>query len=90
MNCNYNECTTKALEEEMARLSEQYQTVKDELKKRKVEEEERKRARLAADRQNREQEIRDAKKKYDDLVQLFVEDYGSYDDMSFWSWFARR
>ena len=89
MKCDYNECTTKALEEEQARIEEQYKIIIDELNKRKQEEAERKRAQLAVDRQKREKEIRDAKKKYNDLVQAFIEDYGSYYDDGFWSWFAR-
>ena len=88
MEYNYNECTTKALEEEQTRLADQYKTVTDELNKRKQEEADRKRAQLALDKQKRQEEIRAAKKQYDDLVRKFVEDYGSYED-NFWSWFAR-
>ena len=89
MNYNYNECTTKALEDELARVAEQHQSIANELKKRKHEEEVRKQAQLAADRQKREEEIRKARKTYDELVQAFVDDYGSYED-SFLSWFFKR
>ena len=85
----YNEITTQALEEEQKRLSEQYQMITDELNKRKQEEETRRLSELKAEKKQREEEIREAKKQYDELVQAFLDDYGHYHDESFWSWFAR-
>ena len=89
MDYNYNECTTKALEEEVKRLAEQFKAASTELDQRKKEEADRKRAQLALEKKNREEEIHTAKQKYYDLVHSFVEDYGSYHD-DFWSWLARR
>ena len=88
MEYNYNECTTKALEEEQVRIAEQYENVTKELNKRRREDEERKKAQLAVDRQKRENEIKAAKKHYDELVQSFIADYGSYNG-DFLSWFFR-
>ena len=88
MEYNYNECTTKALEEEQVRIAEQYENVTKELNKRRREDEERKKAQLAVDRQKRENEIKAAKKHYDELVQSFIDDYGSYNG-DFLSWFFR-
>ena len=88
MEYNYNECTTKALEEEQSRIAEQYENLTKEINRRKREEAERKRAQLALEKKKRQEEINEAKKKYDDLVHAFIEDYGSYED-SFFSWFAR-
>ena len=89
MDYNYNECTTQALEEEVALLSEQYKAAAEALNKRKKEEADRQKAQLALEKQKREEEIREIKQKYDDLVQSFVRDYGHYHDENFWSWFAR-
>ena len=88
MEYNYNECTTRALEEEQARIAEQYENLTKEINRRKREEADRKRAQLALEKKKRQEEINEAKKKYDDLVHAFIKDYGSYED-SFFSWFAR-
>lgn len=89
MKYNYNECTTKALEEEQERIAEQYHTITEEIKKRKQEEAEKKKAQLALEKQKREAEIRAAKEHYNELVHAFIEDYGYYDD-DFWTWFFKR
>lgn len=89
MEYNYNECTTKALEEEQARIAEQYKTLTAELDKRRQEEADRKRAQLALEKKKREDEIRAAREHYDELVEAFVADYGSYED-NFFTWFFKR
>ena len=55
MEYNYNECTTKALEEEQARIAEQYSNLTKEINKRKREEEARKRAQLALEKKKRQE-----------------------------------
>lgn len=89
MEYNYNECTTKALEDECARVAEQHKALTAELNKRKQEEADRKKAQLALEKQKREGEIRAAKAHYNELVQAFIEDYGFYED-DFWTWFFKR
>ena len=82
MEYNYNECTTKALEEEQARIADQYKTITDEINKRKQEEAEKK-------KRKRAEEIREAGQHYDELMQDFFDDYGYFPD-NFWTWFFKR
>ena len=88
MEYRYSECTTKALEEELARITEQHENLTKEINKRKQEEAERKRSQLALEKKEREDEIRAVMEKYDNLVQSFIDDYGSYND-DFFRWFFR-
>lgn len=89
MEYNYNECTTKALEEEQARIADQYKTITDEINKRKQEEAEKKKVQLALEKRKRAEEIREAGQHYDELMQDFFDDYGYFPD-NFWTWFFKR
>jgi regulator of protease activity HflC (stomatin/prohibitin superfamily) len=88
MEYNYNECTTQALEAEQARVAEQHKALTAELNRRRQEEADRKKAQLALEKKQREDEIRAAGDHYNELVQAFVKDYGSYEN--FWGWFFKR
>ena len=88
MESKYNECTTKALEDELVRVSEQYKNLSAELDRRRKEDAERKEAELALAKKSREEEIRAVGNHYIELVNAFVEDYGYFEN--YWSWFSKR
>lgn len=65
------------LEKQCLEAEKNFKTLHDQLTKVKKEEEDTRQAKLAAEKDNRYQEVMDAKNKYLQLVSAFINDYGA-------------
>ena len=62
-------------------------TLGEMLKQKEQEEEDRKRAQLALEKENRKKEVDEALEKYSKLVKAYIEDYGTYHQTSKCEWY---
>lgn len=72
------EKTLEQLFEELQEANKAYELAKKLDEQKKKEEEERKKAELAAVKEKRYQEVTDAEKKYIELRNAYLKDYGTY------------
>ena len=84
------ELTLDELKKQLSKIGEEYSNLNEIIKKREVEEEDRKRAQLALEKETRKKEVDEALEKYRDLLHTYLEDYGSYSNirMSDLPWWA--
>lgn len=84
------ELTLDELKKQLSKLGEEYSNLNEIIKKREVEEEDRKKAQLALEKETRKNEVDEALEKYIDLLHAYLEDYGSYSNvcMSDLPWWA--
>jgi heterodisulfide reductase subunit C len=68
-------------------LIQESNTIGEMLKKKMQEEEERKEAQLALEKESRKKEVDDAWEKYHKLLKAYIEDYGSYAQTTDTDWF---
>lgn len=72
------EMTIEELEKEYAKITEERQNLEKVLKQKKQDEEDRKIAQLAFEKEKRKKEVDEAFEKYYTLIKEYVRDYGSY------------
>lgn len=72
------EMTIEELETLYNKMTEEQKSLKEELKKRKQEEEDRRVAQLALDKEKRKKEVDEAFDNYRTLINAYIRDYGSY------------
>lgn len=75
---NKTEKTLEQLLEDLQQAQKAYEIAKQLDEQKKKEEAERKKAELAAVKEKRYQEVTDAEKKYIELKNAYIKDYGSY------------
>jgi hypothetical protein len=92
------EMTIEELEKEYTKITEERQNIEKVLKQKKQDEEARRTAQLALDKEKRRKEIEEAYDNYITLVNTYVRDYGSYSTITstsndlgrlfsnFWEW----
>lgn len=78
MKTNENK-TLEQLKAELEQAQQAFDAAKKLAEQKEKEETERKRAELAAEKNKRKEEIREAENHYRALVKQFIKDYGSYD-----------
>ena len=76
------ELTLDELKKQLSKIGEEYSNLNEIIKKREVEEEDRKKAKLALEKENRKKEVDDALKIYQDLLNAYLKDYGSYSNIN--------
>ena len=74
------EKTLEQLKAEYEQAQKAFNDKKAEIEKQEAEATERKKAKLALEKNNRKEEIKKAKRYYLDLVKQYLDDYGSYED----------
>ena len=72
------EMTIEELEKQVSEMKEQYEDLNKKLKQKKQDEADRKKAQLANEKDVRYEEIKLASKHLDDLIQKYIDDYGSF------------
>lgn len=72
------EMTIEELEAEYKKVSEQYDNLGAQIKKKKQEEEDRKKAQLATEKDARYKEIEEVGKHLNELIKNYTRDYGSF------------
>ena len=72
------EMTIEELEAEYKKVSEQYDNLGAQIKKKKQEEEDRKKEQLAAEKDARHKEIEEVGKHLNELIKNYTKDYGSF------------
>lgn len=72
------EMTIEELEAEYKKVSEQYDNLGAQIKKKKQEEEDRKKAQLAIEKDARYKEIEEVGKHLNELIKDYTRDYGSF------------
>lgn len=72
------ELTIEELEEQYKKISEQYNALGNQLKEKKQEAEDRKKAQLAAKKDARYKEIEEASEHLSQLIEDYTKDYGSF------------
>lgn len=74
------EKTLEQLQEELIQAQKAYDAAKKLDEQKRKEEAERKKAELAAVKEKRKNEIKEAEKHYHDLLRQYIKDYGRYED----------
>ena len=77
---NKEKKTLEQLKTEADLAQAAYEVAKKEAEKKEFEEMQRKKAKLASEKNDRKEEIKKAKMHYVDLVKKYIDDYGSYED----------
>ena len=72
------EMTIEELEKQVSEMKEQYEDLNKKLKQKKQDEADRKKAQLANEKDVRYEEIKLASKHLNDLIQKYIDDYGSF------------
>ena len=72
------EMTIEELENQVSEMKEQYEDLNKKLKQKKQDEADRKKAQLANEKDVRYEEIKLASKHLNDLIQKYIDDYGSF------------
>ena len=72
------EMTIEELEKQVLEKKEQYEDLNKKLKQKKQDEADRKKAQLANEKDVRYEEIKLASKHLNDLIQKYIDDYGSF------------
>ena len=72
------EMTIEELEKQVSEMKEQYEDLNKKLKQKKQDEADRKKAQLEAEKDVRYEEIKLASKHLNDLIQKYIDDYGSF------------
>ena len=70
--------TIEELEKQVSEMKEQYEDLNKKLKQKKQDEADRKKAQLANEKDVRYEEIELASKHLNDLIQKYIDDYGSF------------
>lgn len=70
--------TTEELKRQCEEAKKNYEVLNEQLKKAEQEEEDRKRAQLALEKETRKKEVDDALEKYRTLMNAYIRDYGIY------------
>ena len=90
------EMTLEELKEKHKVMTEEYNTLSQQIKQKEKEAEDKRRAELEAEKEARQKEITDAYKKYNVLVKQFIKDYGAFslqippsDYFDLWSWLVK-
>ena len=73
---NKKDFTIEELEKQCEEAKKNFETLNEQLKTAKREEEEKKKAELALQQENRYNEIKDVGKHFNELCKTYVEDYG--------------
>ena len=72
------EMTIEELEKQVSEMKEQYEDLNKKLKQKKQDEADRKKEQLANEKDVRYEEIKLASKHLNDLIQKYIDDYGSF------------
>ena len=72
------EMTIEELEKQVSEMKEQYDDLNKKLKQKKQDEADHKKAQLEAEKDVRYEEIKLASKHLNDLIQKYIDDYGSF------------
>ena len=72
------EMTIEELENQVLEMKEKYEDLNKKLKQKKQDEADRKKAQLEAEKDVRYEEIKLASKHLNDLIQKYIDDYGSF------------
>lgn len=90
------EMTLEELKEKYKAMTEEYDTLGQQIKQKEKEAEDKRRAELAIEKEARQKEIEDAYDKYRVLVKRFIKDYGALsfkvpasDYFDLWSWLVK-
>ena len=75
---NKKEFTIEELKKMYEDSLKESNTLGEMLKQKEQEEEDRRKAQLALEKENRKKELDDAVERVDDLLQAYIKDYGSY------------
>ena len=70
------EMTIEELESRFAEISKERQLIEERLKQKKQEEEDRRTAQLALDKESRKKEVEEALEHYNKLIKAYIKDYG--------------
>ena len=70
--------TIEELEKQYAEITEKYHTVGEQLRKKKQDEADHKKAQLALEQEKRKDEVDAALDKYHELLKAYIKDYGRY------------
>lgn len=73
-----NEKSLEELKQELEAAQKMYETLRQSVKEKEVEENERKRAKLALEKENRTKIIEEKEKELVSLVNEYIRDYGEY------------
>lgn len=78
MENNKKEFTIKELEKQYAVMSKKCKALDEQIKQKKQDEEDRRQAELAHNKEIRKKEVDDAYDNYSNLLRAYIKDYGSY------------
>lgn len=87
---NKKDFTAEDLRKQCEEAREKFEALNEQLKQVEQEEEERKKAQLAIEKENRKKEVDEAFDKYNELLKAYIKDYGVYsittscDDFNWW------
>lgn len=70
--------TIEELEKQYAEITERYNTIGEQLRKKKQDEADRKKAQLALEQEKRKEEVDAALDQYHELLKAYIKDYGRY------------
>ena len=90
------EMTLEELKEKYKVMTEEYNTLSQQIKQKEKEAKDKRRAELEAEKEARQKEIEDAYKKCNVLVKQFIKDYGAFslqipvsDYFDLWPWIVK-
>jgi hypothetical protein len=75
---NKKDFTIKELAQQCEEAKKNFEALSEQLKKAQQDEEDRKKAQLALEKENRKKKVDDAFENYRKLLKAYIEDYGSY------------
>ena len=86
---NKKDWTIEELAQQCEEAKKNFETLNAQLKQAQQEEEDRKRAKLALEKENRKKEVDEAYEQYQKLLKAYVEDYKVYSNVSD-DWFPNK
>ena len=75
---NKKDLTVEELQQQCEEAKKNFETLNKQLKKAQQDEEDRRKAKLALEKENRKNELEEAFNKYMSLLKAYIKDYGSY------------